>query len=281
MDEHGMGDIRPEDIFPYLFEAAPDWHTFKQFDVQRQAKFLLEAAENQQEYELSMYWVRLKGENPETIQHTPYTEILEAVAEDDDCPPFPKRPASKSRYDIEESLFRDRFFMLTPSELKMFHDLRRSTGQQQRAAETWITRLQSLDRGLSETLEATNHYLGAGAEAIACIRVAYEAFECFVRRQAGNNCLQLTDETALTTSFPSLAPWVRDYIIEVGIHADDEKELVPEIERDKYFLLFLMAAAAVVLTQPADGALCFPLFEMPFPSEVQSGPPDDSRITKK
>ncbi|WP_447986121.1 hypothetical protein [Nitrospira sp. Nam74] len=278
MDEYGMWDIRPEDVLPYLFGAAPDWHSFKHFDVERQARFLLEQAENQQEYELAMYWTRLKGKNPKTIRHTLYTEILAAVAEDDDCPPFLKRPASQSRYDIEESLFRDRFFMLTPSELKMFHHLRRRAWEQQRAAETWITRLQSLDLCLSRTFEATNHYLGGGAEPIVCIRVAYDGFEHFVRRQAGNNCLRLTDEAALTKSFPDLAPWVRDYIIEAGIHADDEKELVPEIERDKYFLLFLMAAVAAVLTRPADAALCYPLFEMPFVGKVQSSPPNDSRI---
>lgn len=269
MDEHGMGNIRSGDLFAFVIEPEPDWHTFKHFHVTRQAQFFLEAAENQREYELAMHWARLKGQDPLTIPHTRYTDILQAAVEDDDCRPFPTRPASESRYDIEEALFRDRVFSHSPSELTTYHALRRTAWRQIDATGSYLIRLDSLDRTLAQTFEATRHYLKIGAPPVACFRAAYEGFEQFVRRTAGNHRLYLVEEAALTSAFPVLAHWVRDYIIEVAIHAEDEQAFVPEIQRDRYFLLFLMAAAALVLLRPAEAWRCYPLFEMPFEGEVE------------
>ena len=256
MDDEDM--LSPQDLLPWIFEATPDWHTLRQFLPGAQGAFVLGQAQNQKEYELALTYTKLKGLDVKDVCHFRYQEQISSNV-DQESDTVDERSELQERYDREEVQFRENFFGLSTGGLKVLFALRVNPLRQQEAASLFINRLRSIDEPFARALAALQQELREGGQPVSCFLKGYERFESLVRRIAGRPSLELTDEKELTACLPHLEPWIRDhYVIQVGIMADDDEALVPEIEEDAHLLLFMMARSAMALLQPGDAKAASP-----------------------
>lgn len=96
-------------IFLRSFVPSVDWESFKHFIAEAQAEFVLQSAENEEEYQRAEFYVRRLGLDPATVRHSTYKDFIEE-GKKHNCPPFNPRPASQDPYHLKEERLRVEFF---------------------------------------------------------------------------------------------------------------------------------------------------------------------------